>query len=127
MRCVVLGVISGLIWIAGCSPSETTVESAGVVENSLISQGKELVQANCHSCHAIERSDDSRREDAPPLRTVLANMDPESLAMDFREGIHVGAADMPDFDFGPIGTDAVIAYLQSIQEQPFDGASDDQG
>ena len=127
MRSVVFGLLIGLTCLSGCNPTETTDTRQDVVADSLISQGKELVETNCRSCHAIERSDESRREDAPPLRTVLANLDPDSLAMDFREGIHVGATDMPDFDFGPIGTDALIAYLQSIQDQPFDPSSEDQG
>ncbi len=84
-------------------------------EIGLVSDGQMIVEDNCTSCHAIGASDESPRLDAPPLRTVLIERDVEALRDDFREGIHVGAIDMPDFDFGPLGTDAVIAYIESIQ------------
>jgi len=83
-----------------------------------IAEGLSIVEANCASCHAIGISGKSPRSDAPPLRSVLSNYNAESLADDFRESIHVGHPDMPDFDFGPKGTDEVIAYLKSIQETP---------
>ena len=41
--------------------------------------------------------------------------DAEALADDFREHIHVGHPDMPDFDFSPVEVDAVLAYLTSTQ------------
>lgn len=82
---------------------------------SLISDGQAIVEANCTTCHAVHNSDDSPRTDAPPLRYVLRNMSAAALEDDFREGIHVGAVDMPDFDLGPIGTSAVVEYIKSIQ------------
>ena len=30
----------------------------------------------------------------------------------------MGHPDMPDFEFGPKGTDEVVAYLKSIQDMP---------
>ena len=74
-------------------------------------------QGLCTSCHAIGATGASPRTDAPELRTVFREFDPEAISADFREGIHVGAPDMPDFDFGPLGTEALIAYLQSIQTE----------
>lgn len=87
-------------------------------EAAQIAEGLSIVQTNCASCHSIGVSGDSPRKDAPPLRTVLANYNAESLTDDFREHIHVGHPDMPDFDFGPKGSDEVVAYLKSIQEKP---------
>ncbi len=99
--------------LGACQP-QTDLKSPGEAE--LISEGRAIVAANCSSCHNFELTGDSPREDAPPLRTVLADYNAESLADDFRESIHVGHPDMPDFDFGPKGTDEVVAYLKSIQE-----------
>ena len=95
--------------------TETPAEIAGESEAAMISDGRAIVEANCSGCHAIGSDDDSPRLAAPPLRFVLEELDREALSADFREGIHVGAVDMPDFDFGPLGTEAVFAYISSIQ------------
>ena len=80
-----------------------------------IESGREIVEAQCSVCHAVGTDDQSQRMDAPPLRIVLTGYPPDALAEDFREQVHVGHPDMPDFDFGPLGTDHVLAYLISIQ------------
>ena len=82
----------------------------------MLAQGELVFEENCVACHATERNGDSPRADAPPLRTVLTDFNPEALAEDFREHIHVGHADMPDFNFNVKETEAVLAYLRSIQE-----------
>lgn len=106
-----------LLFLAACQfEKELTSPS----EEAQIAEGFAIVQANCVSCHAIGVTGESPRKDAPLLRKVLANYNTESLADDFREHVHVGHADMPDFDFGPKGTDEVIAYLKSIQDNPQD-------
>ena len=104
-----------LLPFAACQSQETLTPPG---EAAQIAEGFAIVQANCESCHAIGATGESTRSDAPPLRTVLTNYNAESLADDFREHIHVGHPDMPDFDFGPKGTDEVIAYLKSIQVSP---------
>ena len=111
-----------ILTLAACSQSDTAadapVETITAEERvDLISEGRAIVEDNCTACHAIGAEGDSPRQDAPPLRTVFAEFDPEAIGDDFREGIHVGAIDMPDFDFGPLGTEALIVYLQSIQTE----------
>lgn len=98
------------------APVESVRVEDAEAKARLIADGRAIVEQNCTTCHATGSTDDSPRTDAPPLRHVLAQRDPEALAADFREGIHIGAVDMPDFDFGPLGTDAVLAYLTSIQD-----------
>lgn len=114
-----------LIALAACSAeapnSGTGITEADVVDvaedkATLISDGRAIVEQNCSTCHSVGSAGDSPRMDAPPLRFVLADYNSEALAEDFREHIHVGHPDMPDFDFGPLGTEAVISYLKSIQE-----------
>lgn len=109
------------IALTACEKSDQQVDHKSKMDEAdtkvaLITDGREIVEEHCVSCHGIGNNDDSPRTDAPVLRSVLANRDIESLRADFREGIHVGADDMPDFDFGPLGTDAVIAYIESIQD-----------
>ncbi len=98
--------------LAACSQPTTAPDTQ---TEPMIAEGKVLVAENCLSCHVLSPDSAPIRADAPPLSQVLGNYNSESLADDFREGIHVGHPDMPDFDFGPRGTDAVIAYLKSIQ------------
>ena len=83
-----------------------------------IADGRAIVESQCSGCHAPGATGTSPRSDAPALRHVLADYAPDALAQDFREGIHVGHRDMPDFDFGLRETDAVLAYLVSIQVPP---------
>lgn len=82
-----------------------------------IADGREIALSHCSNCHGVDQSD-SLRADAPPLRYVLSLYAPESLAEDFRAGIHVGHEDMPDFVFGDLGMDVLLSYLVSIQEPP---------
>ncbi|MFN7054284.1 c-type cytochrome [Hyphomonas sp.] len=93
-------------------------EALGIpYDEASISDGKAIAQSHCAICHGLN-GDDSLRGDAPPLRYVLSLYPPENLAEDFRAGIHVGHQDMPDFVFGPLGMDVLLAYLISIQETP---------
>ena len=102
--------ICGLI-MSACNKvdKETPPRSPQVLE------GQALVAENCIVCHSVNSSESSPRDGAPTLDRVLENYNSESLADDFREGIHVGHPDMPDFDFGAKGTDEIVAYLISIQ------------
>ena len=53
---------------------------------------------------------------APPFRTLSKKYPIEDLAESLAEGIVSGHPDMPIFVFGPHDVDAIIDYLQSIQE-----------
>ena len=79
------------------------------------SAGQEIAETHCARCHGIG-GEDARRSDAPPLRHLLAEYDPEALKEDFREGVKVGHPDMPQFEFSPMETDMLLSYLSSIQE-----------
>lgn len=111
--------------LAACSGESGTPEGGIAVppaaDAALIENGRAIAGAQCAPCHAIGTQGESPRADAPPLRTVLAGYDPDALADSFREGIHVGHPDMPDFGLGPKGTDSVLAYLLSIREKASEG------
>lgn len=80
--------------------------------------GADVAKTHCAACHNMSSSGDSPRSDAPPLRTVLREYNPEALADNFREHIHVGHPDMPDFDFTVKETEGLLSYLRMIQETP---------
>lgn len=141
LRPVSLLLAAGLMMIAGCerqavepphvpSPGvglETPAEPAGPLfdaealgipmDEASIADGKTIAETHCAICHGLDQ-EASLRADAPPLRYVLSLYSPENLAEDFRAGIHVGHEDMPDFVFGDLGMDVLLAYLVSIQETP---------
>lgn len=81
-------------------------------------RGQVLVAQNCASCHAIGRSDESPAPEAPAFRTLSQNYRVSALEEALAEGISVGHPAMPNFSFAPDDVDAVIAYLDSIQEAP---------
>ena len=93
-------------------------EALGIpMDEASIADGKAIAQTHCAICHGLDQ-DASLRADAPPLRDVLSLYSPDNLAEDFRAGIHVGHETMPDFVFGDLGMDVLLAYLVSIQETP---------
>lgn len=89
---------------------------ADVFEASLIENGREIAERNCAVCHSIERQGESSLAEAPPLRMALVDFDIEALATDFREHVEIGNDVMPEFDFSPLHTDALMAYLLSIED-----------
>jgi cytochrome c len=95
-----------------------TAAFASAVERDLTNKGKALVTANCSRCHAIGTEGDSPHPEAPPFRTLARRYPIDSLQEALAEGIVSGHPDMPIFIFGPQDVEAIIDYLQSIQEQP---------
>jgi mono/diheme cytochrome c family protein len=82
---------------------------------SLADDGREIAEAQCAQCHAVGSYGDSPHAQAPAFRTILTRYDANVLEEELIAGIRV-AHPMPEFQFNPQGTDALIAYLQSIQE-----------
>jgi len=103
--------IAAALFLAACQSQDTPPTDQGLIED-----GRQIAERNCAVCHAIGAAGDSPNPSAPPLRTVLVDFDIEALATDFREHIALGNEEMPEFDFGPLGTDALMAYLLSIED-----------
>ncbi len=91
---------------------------AWAVEKDLTAKGEVLVRENCSRCHAIGKEGDSPHKDAPPFRTLSSKYPVTDLAESLAEGIVSGHPDMPVFVFEPTDVEAIIEYLQSIQDQP---------
>jgi cytochrome c len=87
-------------------------------EQDLTNKGEALVQENCSRCHAIGKEGNSTHPEAPPFRTLSSRYPIEDLSESLAEGIVSGHPDMPIFVFSPSDIEAIISYLQSIQEQP---------
>jgi mono/diheme cytochrome c family protein len=82
---------------------------------SLANDGREIAEAQCAQCHAVDSYGESPHAQAPAFRAILARYDANVLEEELIAGIRV-AHPMPEFQFNPQGTDALIAYLRSIQE-----------
>ena len=79
--------------------------------------GEALLTKNCGPCHAVGKSGDSPRKEAPPFRTLGQRYPVESLEEALGEGIITGHPDMPEFSFDADEVSAIIAYLKSIQQK----------
>ena len=79
--------------------------------------GEALLTRDCGPCHAVGRTGDSPRKDAPAFRTLGTRYPIESLEEALGEGIMSGHPDMPEFKFDADDVGAIIAYLKSIQQR----------
>lgn len=101
--CVVLSV-----FVVGCAQQAAPAEF-------LVNDGREIAEAQCAGCHAVGSYGESSNAEAPPFRTVLSTYRPDVLEEELIAGIRV-AHPMPEFHFNPQSTDALVAYLRSIQQ-----------
>ena len=87
-------------------------------EKDLTDKGEVLVKENCSRCHAIGKEGNSPHPEAPPFRTLSSRYPIEDLSESLAEGIVSGHPDMPIFVFSAADVEAIIDYLNSIQEKP---------
>ena len=105
-RAAVLGAIAAVVCLAA--------QPAAAEDLKL---GEALLAKNCGSCHAVGRSGNSPRKDAPAFRTLGKRYPVESLEEALGEGIMSGHPDMPEFSFEADEVGAIIAYLKAIQQR----------
>lgn len=103
--------LGALLLASGCA------SHASLAQHSREARGQAIAEQNCSSCHATGRSGDSPAPEAPPFRTLSHNYRVDALEEAFAEGISVGHPAMPQFAFAPDDVRALIAYLQSIQNE----------
>jgi mono/diheme cytochrome c family protein len=103
--------------LASCAAQPPATPPGPTDAQALAEDGREIAEAQCAGCHAVGPIGDSPNVAAPPFRRVLANYHSNVLKEELIAGIRVNH-DMPQFQFNPQGVDALVAYLQSIQEQP---------
>ena len=81
-----------------------------------IAAGKAIAQQKCAGCHAVGATGKSRAKAAPPFRTLTSRYNVDDLEEAFVEGVAVrhGDVQMPEFEFSPNATAALIAYIKSV-------------
>lgn len=106
--------------IAACDMAGPAAPDMTVIKTDAqsIADGRKIAETQCSNCHALDNDAKIRPEDPPPLRYLLAQYNPNTLAEDFQSGLHVGHEMMPDFVFGPLGAEVLLAYMVSIQQEP---------
>jgi cytochrome c len=97
---------------AGAAPAQDKQD-----KRALESRGEGLLTTNCSRCHAVGRTGDSTHPEAPPFRTLGQRYPIDVLAEALAEGLSSGHPDMPEFRFEIDDVDAILAYLNSIQEK----------
>ncbi len=123
------GLMTGLVMLAACNstPASDAEDSASVAVpaeeegekfayDSKVKVGKLIAETRCSTCHAIGPTGSSPHQDAKPFRQLSENYPVRNLEEALAEGIVVGHPDMPMFVLSPYEIDALITYLESIQE-----------
>ena len=80
-----------------------------------LKRGEELLAKNCGLCHAVGRTGNSPRPDAPAFRVLGQRYPIDSLEESLGEGIMSGHPDMPEISFESDDVGAIIDYLKAIQ------------
>jgi cytochrome c len=88
------------------------------VEKDLTAKGEVLVKEHCARCHATGKEGDSPHKEAPPFRTLSSKYPVGDLAESLAEGIVSGHPDMPIFAFSAHDVEAIVQYLESVQDTP---------
>lgn len=88
---------------------------SAIAEDADLAFGRQLVEANCASCHAIGLDDESAHPEAPAFRTLSERYPLDALEEAFVEGISTGHPDMPEFVASPEQIGAIILFLDTLQ------------
>jgi mono/diheme cytochrome c family protein len=112
-----LACVAALLSLAACATDAEDAPAVVTPGADAVAQGRIIAEANCASCHAVGESGDSAHAEAPPFRTLSRNYPIESLSEAFAEGILVGHPDMPEFRLDPEQINALLAYIESVQEE----------
>ena len=120
MRLILLA--AAAVVLVSCAAHEETAPDraalSGAAElDALAESGRDIAEAQCAGCHSVGEYGASPNPDAPVFRTIFQRYSADVLEEELIEGIRVSHP-MPEFQFNPQGTDALIQYLRSIQETP---------
>jgi mono/diheme cytochrome c family protein len=103
--------------VLGAALALMAVDAARAQDKSALERrGRDLLTANCARCHAVGATGQSTHPEAPPFRTLGSRYPIDALAEALAEGLSSGHPDMPEFRFEIADVDAILAYLQSIQD-----------
>jgi mono/diheme cytochrome c family protein len=105
-----------LTLLSGCNVPLAGEDEQSVDAEAVVRSGIEIARAECASCHAIGRSGPSPHPEALEFRRFSRFYPVEDLDEALAEGIYIGHPDMPVFRFEPDEVEALVDYIQSVQE-----------
>ncbi len=108
---------AAVLMLAACAQPAARGVSVGAELDALAEDGRAIAEAQCARCHAIGEYGESPNAAAPVFRTLLTRYRAEVLEEELINGIRVSHP-MPEFQFNPQSADALVMYLQYIQEAP---------
>ena len=80
-----------------------------------VQRGTTFAQANCASCHSIDKVTPSSLPLAPPFRNLHLRYPVDGLARALSEGIVTGHPNMPEFRLDPGQVADFIDFLKSLE------------
>ena len=80
-----------------------------------VQRGTTFAQANCASCHSIDKVTLSSLPLAPPFRSLHLRYPVENLAEALAEGIVTGHPNMPEFRLDPGQIGDFIDFLKTLE------------
>lgn len=86
-----------------------------LAQSAAVARGRQIAATACARCHAVERTGESPNPRAPPFRALHQRYPVANLEEALAEGIFVGHAEMPQFEFDPSQIGDFIAYLTSLE------------
>lgn len=92
----------------------TAAIHAGTRASDLAARGAAIAAETCGRCHAVGVEDASPQRVAPPFRTLGEDYPIPMLADALKTGIVGGHEEMPMFDLGREGVEALVAYIDSL-------------
>ena len=113
MKCIQKALTASVVVATAATP----VLQVRAQELPDLAAGQRFVEKNCARCHAIGRTGQSTHPEAPPFRTLSQRYPISALDEALVEGLSTGHPDMPEFIFSPAEADAIIGYLESIQDK----------
>jgi mono/diheme cytochrome c family protein len=101
--------------VTGCTSASTGEGGAGMAASPQL-PGQTIATNLCSGCHAVDRTGESPHPEALPFREISMRYPVRDLEEALGEGIFVGHPDMPPFVFAPDDIDALLTYIEAIQD-----------
>lgn len=98
------------------TPPSDTLDVAPLEGAELLARGEAMAETLCAQCHSVRRTGDSPHREAIKFRQISWRYPVGDLAEPLAEGIMVGHPDMPEWQFEPMDIEALLTYIESIQE-----------
>jgi mono/diheme cytochrome c family protein len=77
-------------------------------------RGSAIAAEKCGKCHAVGVADESPHRITPPLRDLAQSYPVPMLVEALETGTVGGHDEMPQFDLGRDGVEALVAYIDSL-------------